>query len=66
MISPEPIVGNDFAEEAEAFIHSVRGHVLIQRLVVPGHDNENTDDNGNDVEYEDVNDDRDDCSSNNV
>ena len=71
VISPEPIIRNDFVEETEAFVHSVRGHVLIQRLVVPGHDNdddnentdaignddENTDANGDGDEYMDVNDD---------
>ena len=45
MILPEPIIRNDFVEEAEAFIHSVRGHVLIQRLVVPGHDIDDDDAN---------------------
>ena len=47
MISPEPIVRNDFVEEAQAFIHSVRGHVLIQRLVVPGHDIDDQNDDCN-------------------
>ena len=53
IILPEPIIRNDFVEEAETFIHSVRGHVLIQRLVVPGDDID--DENSNDDEYMDVN-----------
>ena len=64
IILPEPIIRNDFVEEAETFIHSVCGHVLIQRLVVPGDDID--DDNSNDDEYMDVNDDGDDDASNNV
>ena len=36
MNSPEPIIRNDFVEEAETFVHSVLGDVLIQHLVVPG------------------------------
>ena len=63
IILPEPIIRNDFVEEAETFIHSVCGHVLIQRLVVPGDDID--DENSNDDEYMDVNDDGDDGASNN-
>ena len=55
MISPEPIVRNDFVEETEAFIHSVRGYVLVQHLVVSG-DIDNDDDCDNDEDM-DVNDD---------
>ena len=36
MNSPEPIIRNDFVEEAETFVHSVLGDVLKQHLVVPG------------------------------
>ena len=42
MNSPEPIVRNDFVEEAETFVHSVLGDVLIQHLVVSGDDNNHT------------------------
>ena len=51
MTSPEPIVRNDFVEEAEAFIHSVCGYVLVQHLVVSG-DNDNDDDCDNDEDMD--------------
>ena len=54
MTSPEPIVRNDFVEEAEAFIHSVGGYVLVQHLVVSG-DNDNDDDEDMDVNDDDGN-----------
>ena len=60
MTSPEPIVRNDFVEEAEAFIHSVGGYVLVQHLVVSG-DNDNDDDCDNDEDM-DVNDDDGNCN----
>ena len=53
MNSPEPIIGNDFVEEAETFVHSVLGDVLIQHLVVPG-GGDNHDDTGGDSDNGDA------------